>query len=87
MKETDFTKMVNEVIELKLKAVDAYIEEIVEPLAEVGNPEKLMGKKYEEFTPQDLQMLAQVYGQNEPNPLSDLIFKKSYEEVKKLEEV
>jgi len=87
VKETDFTKMVNEVIELKLKAVDAYIEEIVEPLAEVGNPEKLMGKKYEEFTPQDLQMLAQVYGQNEPNPLSDLIFKKSYEEVKKLEEV
>ena len=86
MKETPFTRAVDEVIKLKLKAADAYIEEIIEPLSDVGNPEKLIGKKYEDWMPADRQLLARVYGTQEPNPLSNLIFNKEYKKVKELEE-
>ena len=86
MKKTPFLKAIDAVVELKLKAADEYIEGIVEQIADVGSPEKLIGKKYEEWTTQDRQMLSQIYGVEEPNPLSELIFRKSYKEVKDLEE-
>jgi len=84
MKETTLTRAINEVIELKLKAVDLFIEEVIEPLGELGNPEQLIGKKYEDWTSNDLQLLGQVYGK-EPNALSKLIFTKEFEKVKALE--
>jgi len=86
VKKTPFLKAIDAVVELKLKAADEYIEGIVEQIADVGSPEKLIGKKYEEWTTQDRQMLSQIYGVEEPNPLSELIFRKSYKEVKDLEE-
>jgi len=86
MKETTLTKITQEVIDLKLKAADAFIEEIIEPLEKVGSPESLIGKKYEEWTPLDFQLLGQVYGQEDDTPLAKLIFNKSYKEVKDLEE-
>ena len=84
MKKTPLTRAVDEVIALKLRAADEYIEEVVELLEEVGNPETLLGKKYEEWTRDDLVRLGQIYGK-EPNPLSKLIFKKEYEKVLKAE--
>jgi len=84
VKQTEFTKMVDDVVELKMKAVDKYIEEIIEPLGEIGNPEKLIGKPYEQWTPLDLQMLGRIYGP-EPNELSKLIFKKEYAKLIELE--
>uniref|UniRef100_A0A6M3IUL9 Uncharacterized protein n=1 Tax=viral metagenome TaxID=1070528 RepID=A0A6M3IUL9_9ZZZZ len=74
-------KACKEVIELMLKAVDEYIEEVIEPISQIGSPEKLLGKKYEEWTPQDLQMMSQIYGEK----LEDFIFKREYEKVKELE--
>ncbi len=85
MKETSLTRAVQEVIEFKLKALDLFLEEMVDPLEQVGNPEKLIGKKYEEWTPQDLQMLGQIYGNAHDSPLARLIFRKEYEKVKQLE--
>jgi len=67
------------------EVADEYIEEISGQLEDVGNPEKLIDKPYEQWTPQDFQLLSQVYGTKEPNPLSDLIFKKEYEKVIELE--
>ena len=84
MKEDEFSKIIDEIIELKVRIADEFIEDVIEPLADIGNPEKLLGKPYEQWTPQDLQMLGSLYGE-EPNPLSDLIFKKEYEKVKALE--
>ena len=84
MKKIPLTIAIQEIVELKLKVVDEFIEDVIEPLGEIGNPEKLIGKPYEQWTPQELQALGQIYG-NEPNALSELIFRKSYEEVKKLE--
>ncbi len=83
--DTPFTKAVDEVIKLKLEIVDDYLKEMAEPLKRVGNPEELINKKYENWTPQDLELLKQVYP-GEDTPLTRLIFKKSYEEVLKLEQ-
>lgn len=86
MKQTPLTLAIDRAIEIKLKAVDRIIKELIEPLADVGNPEKLIGKKYEDWTEDDLNMLSKIYGTNEPNLLSNLIFRKTYEEVKQMEE-
>ena len=86
MKETQLTQAIEEVIRIKLKAVDLFVEKYIEPLTDVGNPEKLIGKPYEQWTPDDLQRLVLIYGEGEPNILSDFIFKKEYEKVKSLEE-
>jgi len=86
MKTPEFVKTRDKVIDLKLRVMDKLIEDMIEPIADVGNPEKLIGKPYEQWTPQDLTLLTQIYGAEEPNPLSDLIFKKEYDSLKKLEE-
>lgn len=86
MKETHFTQAVDKLIERKMKALDIVIEEMLEPIGDVGSPEKLIGKPYEEWTQGDLQLLSSIYGTQEPNPLSDLIFRKAYENLMELEE-
>ena len=85
MKETTLTKITQEVIDLKLKAADEFIEDVIEPLEKIGSPESLIGKKYESWTPLDIQLLSQVYGMGNETPLAKLIFNKSLEEVKRLE--
>jgi hypothetical protein len=82
MKETIITRAVKSVVELKLKAVDDYITNYVEPLLDVGSPEKLINKKYEEWMPEDIKYLSMIYG----DKLNDFIFNKSLKEVKEMEE-
>ena len=82
MKKTDLTIATDRWVEIQLKAIDRFLEEVVEPLADIGNPEKLIGKVYEEWTEQDRQMLKGIYGAEEPNILSDFVFNKEYEKVK-----
>lgn len=84
MRKDWLSEVVQEVVEAKLEAVDEYIEEMIEPIGDIGNPEKLISKPYEQWTGLDLQLLGQVYGP-EPNPLSELIFRKEYESLKKME--
>ena len=85
MKETQLTKAVERVVALKAAAIDKLTEEMIEPLGDVGNPEKLIGKPYEQWTLQDKQILSQIYGTEEPNPLSNLIFRREYDKVQKME--
>lgn len=86
MKNIPLTQAIDRAIQIKLKAVDAIMEELVEPLADVGNPEKLIKKPYEQWTAQDLQFLRRIYGEGEDTPLTRLIFKKTYERVLSMEE-
>jgi len=86
MKETPLTLSIEKAINTKLKAVDALIKELVEPLTKVGSPEELIKKPYESWTPEDLMLLSKIYGTVEPNPLSNLIFRKTYEKVKSIEQ-
>jgi len=85
VRQTVFTKALEQVIAEDLRALDEVIKEDIEALADIGSPEKLIGKKYEEWTQQDKQMLAQVYGTGDESRLSKLIFKREYEKVLELE--
>ena len=85
MNETRLSQAAEKTIDLKVQAIDILLKELVEPIAKVGNPESIVGKKYEEWSPEDFQRLGQIYGPKEPNPLSNLIFKKKLEEVLALE--
>lgn len=85
MKPSHLPKLIDEVVDIKLKAVDAFIEEVIEPLEQLGNPEELIGKPYEQWTPEDLQRLTFAYGTKEPNPLSNLVFRRALERVQRLE--
>ncbi len=85
MKQIDFTKAAEEVAKLSLEAIDRFVDEIVTPLSDVGSPENLIGKKYSEWTPQDLQLLIAIYGQSDDSPLARLIFSREYSKVKQME--
>ena len=86
MKQTDLEKAMDKTIELKLKAVDKLLEELVEPLEKLGSPEVLIGKPYEMWSGEDLMLLTQVYGNSDKTPLANLIFTKEYKKVLSLEE-
>ena len=86
MKQTPLTLAINRAIQIKLKAVDRLMKELVEPLEDVGNPEKLIGKKYEDWTAEDLNLLSKIYGTKEPNLLSNLLERKLIDEVIQLEQ-
>ncbi len=80
MSKPFLTQATEEVLALKLKAVDEWIENVVEPLAEIGNPEKVIGKPYGIWTPEDFQKLYAVYGK----ALEKFIFNK---EIKYIEDL
>ncbi len=81
MSKPFLTQAAEEVIALKLKAVDEWIENIVEPLADIGNPEKMIGKPYGTWTPEDLQTLYAIYGK----ALEKFIFNKELKYIQELE--
>jgi uncharacterized protein YecA (UPF0149 family) len=85
MQKNDFTEMVNDIVKLKLEAADEYIDTVIKSIGQVGSPESLIGKKYEEWTPQDLQLLINVYGQGDESPLGKLIARKTIERVEDME--
>lgn len=81
MKQRDFGELADEVIDFKLRIADRFIKEYIEPLLDVGSPEKLIKKKYEEWNDADRQMLSTIYG----DKLEDFIFNREYKKVKELE--
>ncbi len=85
MKDTPLTKAADKVIALKMLAVDILMTQLVEPLEKVGNPEDLIKKPYEQWTPQDFSLLAKIYGTGDNAPLARTIFDREYNKVKELE--
>lgn len=80
--KTPFIKAVDEVTEFKLRIADKFIKEYIEPLLDVGSPEKLINKKYEDWDDADRQRLSIIYG----DKLEDYIFTREYKKVRELEE-
>ena len=77
-------KAVERVVAMKMEAIDLMVEQMVNPLSDVGNPEKLIGKNYDSWTPEDLMRLTEIYKPN-PKVLDNLIFRREYEKVKAME--
>jgi hypothetical protein len=86
MQETPLTRAVDKVVALKMGAIDRFIRENVDVLTRVGSPEEVIGKPYATWTPQDKQVLGQIYGPGKDSPLEKLIFNREYEYLKKLEQ-
>ena len=78
-----FLKAIDRVIELKLKAADIFIKEMVEVLGDIGTPEQVVGKKYADWTMEDMAILQTVFP---PEELNAFIAKRAIAQVKKLEE-
>lgn len=85
MKKTPLTQAADQVVALKMKVIDKIVEGLIEPLEDIGSPEKLIKKPYAQWTPQDLAMLTRIYGTGEDSPLSRLIFNREYERVRQME--
>lgn len=85
MKSTILTQAVEDAVNQKLDAAEIVLKELIEPISDVGNPEKLINKNYDAWTSEDLQMLTQIYGSGEKTPLSNLIFRRIFERVKEME--
>ncbi len=85
MKETPLTKAIAKVVDLKMQSIDRIVKDLVEPLEAVGNPEQLIKKAYDRWTPEDLQLLTKIYGTGDKTPLTNLIFNREYAKVKQLE--
>lgn len=83
--KTNFFDSMDKVVKIKLQAMDIVIERMITSLEYKGNPEKLINKTYETWTPDDFTRLATIYGGLQPNPLSNFIFAKEYNKTRKLE--
>jgi hypothetical protein len=86
MNKSEFASMVDDVIKGNLEIADEYIKDVIDEIGDIGSPEKLIGKVYEDWSPEDLQRLVGIYGQGGDTPLAKLIATKSYAEVIALEQ-
>lgn len=78
----DLTEAIDEVVALKMQAVDDYIKTVVEPLIDsLGNPEKLIGVTWDKWTDQHKQILFNIYGKS----LEDFIAKKAIKQMREHE--
>ena len=55
-------------------------------MADVGSPEEIIGKKYEQWTPQDLQTLQSVYVYD-IEPLEKFVASKEIDKLFKTQEL
>jgi len=81
-KET-YLKVVEEVSDMLMLAAEQWANEQAEFMADVKNPEKMIGKKYEDWTPEDLAWLGQAYQGS--TILEGFIANKSIDEMLRLE--
>jgi len=90
--KNEFTDIIDEVLKEHLEILEEIIKEEIEPLKDFGSPEKLLGKKYDEWTTEDFQKANAIYGQQDSYQnwkikKRDEGVTKMEEEVKRLEEV
>lgn len=85
MNKKAFDSALNHVVNVKLQALDKLIKDMIKPLGDIGNPEKVLGKPYEQWTPEDFQTATSIYGTAEPSVLSEFIFKQELKKVEELE--
>jgi hypothetical protein len=81
---SDMIELIDQVIEEKLNEADKYITEVVDPIADVGSPEKVMGKKYNQWSLEDKQRAGEIF-KNSPETLNKFIFNREFQNLKELE--
>lgn len=71
----EYCDKVDTIIEEAKKDADDYIKLNIDPIAKIPNPEKLLGKPYEIWSPEDTEVLKRVYVYS-PETLQTFINKK-----------
>ncbi len=87
IKNDELLKIMDEVAAESAEIVDEVIDEVVDALEVVANPEKLIGKPYEMWTPVDKQWLAAIYGTEDDSVLAKFIAKKEVAKLRELEKL
>ena len=82
----DYQKEVEEATKELQTLADEIINEIVDPMAKIPSPEKILGKPYEQWTPQDVQTLQGIYVYD-VEPLNKFIGSKEIDELFKSQEL
>lgn len=62
MKQSEMTQLMNEVIDETIKAIFEVFEEDIAPLLERGTPGTAIGKKYEDWGPEDFAKARAIFG-------------------------
>ena len=83
MRKETYLKVVNEVSDTLMEAAERWADEEAEFMADIKNPEKMIDKKYEDWTPEDLAWLGIAY-QGSPI-LENFIANKSIDAMLELE--
>jgi hypothetical protein len=81
--KTPFEIALKQYLEIQTKVVKQYVESYIKPLTILVNPETLMGRPFETWTPQDHQKLQIVYGPGK-NPYTQLILEKQVAMVQQM---
>jgi hypothetical protein len=85
MKPTVFDRNKERVTDLYQRVMKRYENEVIDQLTKFGDPEKLLGKPYELWTPQDLVLLGQIYGTEPDSILEKFLAKKAKNRMYELE--
>jgi hypothetical protein len=59
--------------------VDQFVKEAIEPLSDIGSPEKVLNKKWENWTPEDIMKAYSIFREG----LEPFVKKKLYEDMVK----
>ena len=82
----DVKNIVDTEIDRVLKVYDEFKKKEIDPLADVGNPEKIIGKPYGRWSDQDKQMLRQAYVYS-PQDLEEFISKKEVDALWSIQDI
>ena len=85
MLDKKYCGLVEKCIENAKEDADAYIKKYIDPIADIGNPEKLLGKEYKWWTEQDKMMLRQIYVYS-PEKLEEFMAKQEVDKLWAMQE-
>lgn len=75
-------EQIDEVIEMKLKVAEEYIEHVIGNLGKLPKPEEITGKPYGQWSAEDMAKVEAAYGRE---GLEKIIAKKEVAELEKME--
>jgi len=84
MIKNEFTILLDEIIKEEIDILEEIIKEEIEPLADFGSPEKVLGKKYEEWNREDFKKARAIFRNDED--ATNWLVKKQVDRVKAKEE-
>ena len=84
MDQQTLDELIDEIIAEEMAIADEVVAELADLLPRIASPEKLIGKPKEQWTVNDIQRMAAIYGTKEQGRLTRPIFEAEYTEYQNL---